>query len=359
MKKRKRFYNNKKRNQKWTEEETGRKIAFADKYIEGGSSSDKFDSKRPKRFEDTARKKARRQKRLKALAIILICIVLISVGYTGMDIYMTSRAGSFNPQGITADNREGMKDIDIRLSSLKTDSISLDSSVMLSAVINDNASLGFTSITFDAKRSDGTIGYASKLASVDTFSAISSPASKPRASVKELLANDLLPVARISCYKDNVAVQYLADAAITTKSGKLYKDSDSNSYLNPNSESAYNYIKDIITELSSMGITVFVLCDTELPEEISSGYADGFNTLSAKLYRDIGTGIKLLEEVDVSINGRDENGKVSSSAIKKEIDEFEKIDKNKTYVIYSKTDIKRLVEQLSKSNITSYIITQE
>lgn len=46
--KKKRFYNNKKRNIKWTEKQTGRKISFADKYIEAGSGSDKFDAKRPK-----------------------------------------------------------------------------------------------------------------------------------------------------------------------------------------------------------------------------------------------------------------------------------------------------------------------
>ena len=45
--KKKRFYNNKKRNIKWTEKQTGRKISFADKYIEAGSGSDKFDAKRP------------------------------------------------------------------------------------------------------------------------------------------------------------------------------------------------------------------------------------------------------------------------------------------------------------------------
>ena len=45
--KKKRFYNNKKRGEKWTEEVKGRKINFADKYIDAGTGSDKFDNRRP------------------------------------------------------------------------------------------------------------------------------------------------------------------------------------------------------------------------------------------------------------------------------------------------------------------------
>ena len=46
--KKKRFYNNKKRNEKWTEQPQGRKISFADKYIDSGSGSDKYDNRRSK-----------------------------------------------------------------------------------------------------------------------------------------------------------------------------------------------------------------------------------------------------------------------------------------------------------------------
>ena len=357
MKKRKRFYNNKKRNQKWTEEEKGRKIDFADKYIEGSGSSDKFNSKRPKKNKNSAKKKAKKQIFFKRVIIAVLCLAIIGVGYTGMDLYMTRKEGSYTPGAVTESSESDMKDVQISFSSLKTESISLDSSVILSSVINDAASSGFTSITFDAKRSDGTIGYVSSLASVDTISALSSPSMKPEASIKELLANDILPVARISCYKDNVAPAYVSEAAITTKKGKLFKDEDSNTYLNPNSELAYNYIKDIIEELSGMGISVFVLCDCNLPESISDKYNDGFEALSQKLYSDISNNIKLLEEVDVKISGIDKKtGKTTNAAIKNEIKAFEKIDKNKTYYISSKLDNKRLIEQLEKNNITSYIL---
>ena len=352
MKKRKRFYNNKKRNQKWTEEPKGKKIDFADKYIENGSSPNKFDSKRAKKIKD----RAKRQKRLKNLIIAIICIALIAVGYTGMDTYMAIKESAYNRKVSSSDELSNLKDIQLDFRSFRTNSISLDSSVMLSSVINDTASLGFTSITFDAKRDDGTIGYTSSLASVDTFNAMSEPASKPKASVKELLKNDLLPVARISCYKDNVAPEYIPEASI--KSGKkLFKDDEGNTYLNPNSEAAYSYLKDIINELVSMGVTVFVLNGCDLPKDISDKYNDGFKTLSDKLYNDIGSNIKLLEEIDVEIGGIDlTTGKTSNSAIKEDIKKFEEIDKNKVYCIFSEINSKKLISQLEKNNIENYII---
>ncbi len=357
MKKRKRFYNNKKRNQKWTEEEKGRKIDFADKYIEGSNSSNKFDSGYKSRAKSTAKAKAKRQKSFKSLIIAIICIALIGVGYTGMETYMAVKESAYKSKADVTEEASNLKSIQLHFASYKTESISLDSSIMLSSVINDTAALGFSSITFDAKRSDGTIGYASELAFVDTFSALSSPASKPKASVKELLANDLLPIARISCYKDNLAPKYIPDAAVKTKKNKLFKDNNSNTYLNPDSETAYNYIKDIIQELSTMGISVFVLCDCDLPESISKNYGDGFETLSKKLYSDIEGDIKLLEEVDVEITGVDKNtGKTSNSAIKEEIKAFKKIGKNQVYCISSELDSERLISQLEKNNISSYII---
>ena len=360
MKKRKRFYNNKKRNQKWTEEDIGRKIDFADKYIDGSNTSDKFDSKRPKKSKDVALKKAKKQKLLKNGLIALICLALISVGYTGMDVYMAQKEGNYNSSSKVQNQEAEMREVALRFSSLKIESISLDSSVMLSSVIKDISSEGFTSITFDAKRSDGTIGYVSSLASVDTFRALSSPAAKPKASVKELIANDILPIARISPYKDNVAPKYLPQAAITTKGTKLYTDEDSNTYLNPDSETAYNYIRDIIVELSDMGVSVFVLSDTALPDDISGKYGDGFKTLSEKLYKDIEANIKLLEEIDVEISGKDaQTGKVTNSKIKEEIKALEKANKNQTYCISTKIDSKRLSSQLGRLNVSSYIMEEK
>lgn len=355
--KRKRFYNNKKRNQKWTEEEKGRKIDFADKYISEGTYSDKYDSKRKKSGQNYAKKREKRQSAAKKLLVTFVCIALVCTGYIGMDVYMTRNAAPVkNAKEEQSADIGNMAQASVSFMSHKTESVSLDSSVMLSAVINDAASDGYSSITFDAKRSDGTVGYASALASVDTFGAISSPAAHPEASIKELLANDILPVARVFCYRDSVVPIQAKDAAVLSGK-KLYKDSDGNTYLNPDSASAYNYIRDIINELSSYGVSVFVLSACDLPEEISDKYNDGFEALSKKLYSDIDANIKLLEEADVSIKGRDEKtGKVTAAAIKKDISKFKKTDSDVVYYITTKADSKKVLEQLKKSEITCFII---
>ena len=88
MKKRKRFYKNVKRNQTWTEEIQGREIDFADKYASDGTYSDKFDYLRPKEKPKFKKKKLRKKikKLLKRLAAIVVCLAVLGVGYTAMDV---------------------------------------------------------------------------------------------------------------------------------------------------------------------------------------------------------------------------------------------------------------------------------
>lgn len=291
----KRFYNNKKRNTKWTEPVKGRKFDFADKYIDAGTGSDKFDSKRPKKRKKrfTAEKTG---KFFKNAIVVLLCFCVVSAGYTIMDLYMERNAMPENNSNSQVESNIGSLSLNIK--SRVVPSLSLDGGVMLDAVISDTQNQGYSSVTFDLKRNDGTIGYESKLATIDAYGAISSASTDLEGSVARLLESDLLPIARISCYKDNIAPVADLTAAVTN-GASLYKDADGNTYLNPDSQTTYNYIKGIIEEAKGMGITVFVLDNTELPEDIGSNYKDGFAGLTKKLYADLGEEIKLLMAVDV------------------------------------------------------------
>ncbi len=88
--KKNRFYNNKKRNQKWTETDIGRTIDFADKYVAGENYSDKFDYLRPKKKKKNVNKitpyKLFRIARV--VGIVILAILIIYIGYTIMAIYM-------------------------------------------------------------------------------------------------------------------------------------------------------------------------------------------------------------------------------------------------------------------------------
>lgn len=345
MKKKKRFYNDKGRNQKWTEPEQGRKIDFADKYIEGGSS-DKFDYKRPKRKGYSAESQSRNETRRKRLIVFVCCVALIAVGYTGMDVYITRHAEpalNSAEQTESAGTLSGMK---VEFSAELAEGIGLDDSVMLSAVMNETQKKGFTAVAFEAKRENGTIGYKSTLASVDAFAAISFASEKPQQSIKSMLENDILPVAIIHCYKDNVVAAQANGAAIMDGS-KLYEDEEGNTYLNPNSDFTYNYIKDIITELGTYGVTVFVLDNCDLPDEISKKYNDGFEAIAKRLYGDVDANVKFLEAVNVKILKETEANDLKA---------LKKLDRHKVYVVNTDLKSDRVRKAMQKKSLTTYII---
>ncbi|MBR0412666.1 MAG: hypothetical protein IJI47_03770 [Eubacterium sp.] len=346
MKKNKRFYDNKERDQKWTEPEKGRKIDFADKYIKKGASSDKFDYKRPKRKGYSSEAETRNKTRLKRIIAVVCAIVLVAVGYIGMDVYITRHAEPALHLSSDKEETGVLSNIPVEFSAELSEGIGLDDSVMLSAVMNDTQKKGFNAVAFEAKRENGTVGYKSGLASVDAFAAISFASEKPQQSVKALLSNDILPVAVIHCYKDNVVPAQASGAAIMNGS-KLYEDEDGNNYLNPNSDFAYNYIKDIITELNTYGVTVFVLDSCDLPDEISKKYNDGFETIAKRLYGDIDTNVKLLEAVDVNVMSGDTGNEIKA---------LKKLNRHKVYFV--NTDIKsaKVRKSLEKKKITTYII---
>ena len=239
-----------------------------------------------------------------------------------------------------------------------TESVSLDNSTMLTSVINDVHNFSANSITFDAKREDGTIGYRSSLATIDTYGAVSDVGSDSVGSIKQLIDNDILPVARICCYKDNVLPSQNRNFAVT-KGKKLYTDSNGNNYLNPNNEQVYNYILDIVRELKGYGVQVFVLYGCDLPSDISDKYNDGFKKLAKRLQSDLGGDVKLLKEVDVKVTGRDaESGNITNSAIDKEIKNFDKLSDNQIYYISTSLDTTRVYNHVANAGVERFIIAQ-
>lgn len=367
-KKKKGFYNNKDRDQRWTEEPVGRPIAFADKY-EHPEANDSLNNESVKRRTSQI-KEEKKKKRLNRFICIIACIALICVGYTGMQVHINRHTTPLNNHNRYQAAEDGnMSGVNLEIQSLKVESIGLDGSVMLSSVISEVEELGFTSVTFDAKRSDGSIGYTSNLASVDTFNAVSAPATDLKGSVDRLLENDILPVARICCYRDNVVPSVTTDATIMTETG-VYTDEDGNTYLNPNSTTTYNYLKDIITECYDSGITVFVLYGCDLPEEISDSYNDGFQALASKLNVDLENNVRLYEAVDIEINKSnqedyqsaeevsdyDNENEESTSSADSYLAEIEKPSVNQVYYIKSEIDRNETITALADSGITSYIL---
>jgi hypothetical protein len=207
-------------------------------------------------------------------------------------------------------------------------------------------------LSFDLKRDDGTIGYESTLATINTFGAVSSPSSNLQTSIDLLKGNDILPIGRISCYKDNITP--IADiTSAVYDNGSIYKDSAGNTYLNPDSENSYNYIKSIIDESFGYGISVFLLDNYDLPDEISDNYSDGFDELALKLYDDFGDNLKLLKAVDINITSN------STNDIEDEWEEKTQhinTSDNKTVICITANDTAMVKQFLDNRGITNYII---
>lgn len=347
--KKKRFYNNKKRNKKWTEQEKGRKISFADKYIETDNSSDKY-GRTGKKEKKPFFTRIRLNIFAKYFIIALGCFAVISAGYTVMDLYIERNAMPITEN--SDDVSDDISAVSLQLKSEKIESMSMDGGVMLEAVLDELQKGGFTSVAFDIKRDDGTIGYNSSLATIDMYGAESSFASNAGESINEFIKNDILPVGIIYCYKDNIFAPGDLTAGIKMN-GKLYRDNNANAYLNPDSDSVYNYIKSIIEEVKAMGVTVFVLEGCDLPDELGDGYRDGFKPLANRLYSDFGNEIKLIESISVSINS--DNTKAIQEEWKEKTDG---IDSRNIIFSVSAKNKNKVKKFLDNQDGISYIISE-
>lgn len=348
--KKKRFYNNKDRNQKWTEQPTGRKIYFADKYID--ATNDTAEKNKQKKSKPPFFTQNRRDRFFKGLIISVVSIALIGTGYTIMDVHMERHAMPFveNDENDTAN----LNNINISIKGSGCQSLSLDGGLMLGAVIDTAADNGYTSLAFDLKRNDGTIGYNSSLATISSFGAISSPSSDLKASANLLKENDVLPIGIISCYKDNIAPA--ADPSFALfKGGSVFKDSAGNTYLNPSSDNTYSYIKSIIDETVGMGVNVFILDNYDLPESAEE-QTGGFDKLSEKLYSDFNKNnenIKLLKAIDLNLSS--DSAKAIEEEWQEKTENYTNNDENSVFCITAKNPV--ITKQyLDSKGITNYII---
>lgn len=350
--KKKRFYNNKRRGEKWTEPEIGRSIDFADKYVEPKTASaDEYyhKSRKKKRFsleKDSARRGVRR------IFMALGCILVVAAGYIIMDVCMEMRSMPAQPEE-TVDGGV-ISEMHLEAKGRQVDSLSLDGAVMLDAVIDDISADGYSAVVFDLKRPDGTIGYNSSLATIASVGAVSSPASDLKTSAEKLKANDVLAIGRIACYRDNVLTS--ASPALALKDGDaVYKDADGNGYLNPDSEEVYQYIKGIVEEAAGMGISVFILDQTDLPEPLGNQHRDGFDALSARLTADLGTEIKYLKPIQATLTSADTDG------LKKEAEEKLPVQQkqNEIYSVACSDQNRQAVKEvLDDSGFTCYVIAE-
>ena len=161
--------------------------------------------------------------------------------------------------------------------------------------------------------------------------------------------NDIIPVARVYTYLDNALPKLYDEAALKGKK-KLFRDSDGNTYLDPESETAYSYIKDIINELSSMGITDIVLDGCTVNE------TDYFSKLTSRLNNDIEGELRFYKAVSAELKGFDaESEDINEAGIKNDISKFPKPGENSVLIIKTDLEEESYKAFLEEKGITAYI----
>ena len=350
MKKR-RFYDNKGRGKKWTEKPVGRKISFADKYVPESLDAPRDENdKKPKKKKRKSITKQQWESLLRGTIVVVCSFFIISIGYTIMDIHLERSA---MPLYQTDDSSNAnMNNVIINAKGTSCQPLSLDASIMLDAVIENTFDDGYSALAFDIKRSDGTIGYESQLATISSFGAISSPSSNLKGSVEAMKNNDILPIGIVSCYKDNI-VPYADLTSAVLVGGSVYTDSGSNAYLNPNVDSTYNYIKSIIDEAMGMGVNMFILDNYNLPVDITDSYNDGFDAIAQRLYDDFGDELKLFKAVDLYVPVSEDTD--IDEVWAKRSNGVDTTDSN-TMLLISTNEPEMLKQFLDSQGINNYII---
>ena len=357
--KRKRFYSNKKRNRKWTEEQQGRKIDFADKYVYSGPYSDKFDYLRPKKKKKKRLKAEKLNLIAKRILSVLFCFAVISCGYTLMDVYMDRNSmPEKTSSGKSSQAAPGIAQVSVNFYASAVESASLDNAAMLDAVIDEATKSKSNAVEFDLKREDGTLAYTSSLAAVNSYNAASLPATDLKGSVEKLMANDFMCIARICCFKDNVAPFASNDSALKAGNGALITDSQGSAYLNPDNEYVYDYIKGIVTDGKEAGITVFMLDGCVVPDG-AGGYNDYTQSLVKKLKDEFKNSVKFIFPVNVEFTQERLQSFESESAMLEKIIEENPLDKNEIYVITTDTEEEQLRFALREKQIVRYIIKKQ
>ena len=126
------------------------------------------------------------------------------------------------------------------------------------------AAAGGNAAWFDMKADDGTLGYVSdRPAAIRFGSSAADPALN--AAIKALNDGGLYTVARVSCFRDNLAPRQDNSLAVRTNSGYNWRDAGDIRWLSPTVEGAQDYVAGVCRELAALGFDEILLDNAAYP----------------------------------------------------------------------------------------------
>ncbi len=117
---------------------------------------------------------------------------------------------------------------------------------------------GGNAALLNLKANDGSLGYVSSLPQAISLHSSESDPDLNR-NLQTLTGSELYTIARISCFKDNLAPKTDPSLAIKTNSNYNWRDGEDLRWMNPSIEAARNYIVGICGELALMGFDEILL----------------------------------------------------------------------------------------------------
>ena len=138
---------------------------------------------------------------------------------------------------------------------------------------------GGTGVIFDIKDEHGYVYYKSQLEVVNNnFDAIPEITFDIAMAVEEMEKMELVPVGRLSAFKDKFAAFSLHDASVKYQDSKINwidnaKADGGKTWLNPNHPDAQNYILQMIEEITSLGVKYIALSGVQFPTGYSLEFA--------------------------------------------------------------------------------------
>ena len=129
---------------------------------------------------------------------------------------------------------------------------------------------GGNAALLNMKANDGSLGYVSSLPrAVSAGTSAAEPALNEQ--ILAVTGSELYTIARVSCFKDNLAPKMDNSLAIKTNSGYNWRDGDDERWMNPTVPAARQYVTDICVELADMGFDEILLDNSGWP---ATGHLD-------------------------------------------------------------------------------------
>lgn len=126
------------------------------------------------------------------------------------------------------------------------------------------ANAGGDAALLNMKANDGSLGYVSSLP--QAISAGTSAAEPDlNAQLAAITGSELYTIARVSCFKDNLAPKVDGSLAVKTNSGYNWRDGEDTRWMNPTIPAVRQYVTGICAELADMGFDEILLDNSGWP----------------------------------------------------------------------------------------------